>query len=214
MIPEVKGSCLRMTNFNFPSSYSNDTCMFVLARRSATVLGCEAKLMLGIFQKVTEFIKNRKPIGGQMKLSQMMFVIMIMCSVILTACNKKNDDQGPAPVVCGPNQHQVPGGGCVDNPVEPTPTPVIEDECPEALPGVYVCYDWGKCQGLFATFEEAAAIGLVMNETGCHKVDGVATQDGFGPCSQCHSIKPDGTVPYTIPFEEVLRQRAIMWMNQ
>ena len=144
----------------------------------------------------------------------LMFLVLSL-AITMSACNKKNDDSGPGPViveptpvpplVCPEGQHEE-AGVCVDD--------VVEDQCPEAAPGVYVCYDWGKCKGLFETFEEAAAIGLVMNETGCHKVDGEMTQHGFGPCSECHSIKPDGTVPYTIPFDEVLRQRAIMWLTK
>lgn len=141
-------------------------------------------------------------------------ILLILTATILISCNKKDDGpQDPAPVVCGENQHQLPGGACVDNPVEPTPTPE-PDQCPEHKPGVYVCYDWGDCDGLFATFEEAAEMALKMNASGCHKIDGVVTQSGFGPCSECHSIKADGIMPRPIPFRKFLEQRDIMWLDR
>lgn len=114
-----------------------------------------------------------------------------------------------------------------DKPTDPVPTTTIEDttttlaptttiaSCPMVKPGVYICYDWGNCGGIFETYEEARQILATKDAGGCNKIDQVVIKGGFGPCSECNSVKVvSGMFKMMVSkpamsFEEVLEQRKL-----
>jgi hypothetical protein len=124
----------------------------------------------------------------------MKILLTLVLGLALMACDKKKDE----------------------SPVEPTPTPVVQpsptpvvDSCPEKASGMYTCYDWKPCNGLFPKYEDALQALEVNDAGGCGKIDSVVVKGGFGPCAECFSVKADGTVtPALHTFEEILKLRA------
>lgn len=137
------------------------------------------------------------------------FTMFLTCTVLVVAatiasCNKKSEDPPvavtPPAVVCEAGYHKV-GDACIkDAEVPPA--------CPEKAPGMYTCYDWKPCNGLFPKFEDAVQALNVNDASGCGKIDDAVVKAGFGPCAECFSVKADGSVtPALHTFEELLKIR-------
>lgn len=149
---------------------------------------------------------------------------LCITAAILSACGSKEvKPNDPVPVNCYDHQTLV-DGKCVDKP-QPTPPPlvcadgeVIENGqcvkpapvCPAKAPGMFMCYDWAPCNGLFATYDSALAALNKYDAGGCSRIDGVVVKGGFGPCSECKSITGVQSMmakSSAMTFEQVLEQR-------
>lgn len=134
-----------------------------------------------------------------------MISIATLCLALFVVNACKSADVPPNP---------VPTTSLAPSTTVAPPTTTVAPVCPEMKNGVYVCYDWGPCNGLFATQGEAIEIGLKNNKDGCHRVDGIAYSNpggGFGPCSECQKI---GATPAAMrvmsihpSFEQILKAR-------
>lgn len=120
-------------------------------------------------------------------------IIALSLMLSLTACD--SDDKQPE---VQPTPTPV---------VVETPTPVVHPKCPVAQAPTLKCYDWAPCDGLFATFEAAAAILNEKDAGGCNRIDGVVIKSGFGPCSECNTIGRMQAKSAAPSFEEVLKLR-------
>jgi hypothetical protein len=97
------------------------------------------------------------------------------------------------------------------------PSTTLPASCPQAGPGMYKCYDWGPCKGLYADRDSAIAALRQFDSGGCHKLDDEVLPDsGFGPCSQCIAFKPAGVKAMSAPlsFQQLLEARAKLLMQK
>lgn len=119
---------------------------------------------------------------------------------VINACHKQDSSQ-PPDVVASPSPQASATPEPSATPV-PTATPVA---CPEKQAGMYMCYDWKPCNGLFATKDDAIQALKDNDAQGCGKIDGEVVTGGFGPCAECQSVKSDGATMKNPPFSVVLK---------
>lgn len=54
---------------------------------------------------------------------------------------------------------------------------------------MFQCYKgWGACDGFYADYASTLAALRQYDPTGCHRIDGVMVDSGFGPCAECRTI--------------------------
>lgn len=129
--------------------------------------------------------------------------LVVLAIFVVNACKSSDKPTDPVPTTLEPV------------PTTAAPTTTVAPSCPMVKPGVYICYDWGNCGGVFETYEEARQILATKDAGGCNKIDQVVIKGGFGPCSECNSVKAVTAMKMmsiakpAMSFEEVLEQRKL-----